>query len=209
MIDLYKKSDKTETSEYLGNAIVQLIESILDLKQWDLKLSFRDFSKMSYQTVIYDSPYSRISVSFSRQRLPIYDELSIQYGRLHAPNEAAFMMWQGQECRCWHRRLDPLRFLDGLSPHEAIKQDEMRKHSPKIVEEFYNSDVGIQLREKYTPEYTLVLESTIWRHYGQRLFDLFDLRQSDLWEKDQEFLREYYQLKGMKVSYGPPYENVC
>lgn len=209
MIDLYKKSEKSETSEDLGNAIVQLIEDNLDFPKWNFKLSFKDFSKMSYQTVIYDSPYCRVSISFSRQRLPKYDELSIQYGRLHAPNEAAFMEWQGRECRCWHRRLDPLRFLDGLSPYESIMKDKMHKHSPKVVEEFYNSDIGIRLREEYTPEYTLVLESLVWRHYGQRFFDLFDLRQPEVWKKYQEFLREYYQLKDMKASYGPPYENVC
>ena len=208
MINLYEKSEIPETSEDLGKAVVQLIEDNLDIGKWNFKLSFRDFSRRSYQKVIYDSTYCRVNISFSRQRLPKYDELSVYYGRLHAPNEAAIMKWQGQECHCWHRRVDPLRFLDGLSPQEAFQQEKMHK-LPDVVKEFYNSDEGMKLREKYTPKYTIVLESLIWRYYGQRLFDLFDLNQPVLWRKYQEFLKEYYQLRNMKASYGPPYENVC
>src|SRR5210317_121476 len=34
----------------------------------------------------------------------------------------------------------------------------------------------------------------IWEHYGQSLFDLFDLRQPELWKEYRVFLKEYYQL---------------
>jgi hypothetical protein len=209
MIDLYKKSGKTETGEELGNAIVQMIEDNLDLERWNFKLSFRDFSKMSYQKVIYDSPYCRFNFSFSRQRLPKYDELSIFYGRLHAPNDKAFMVWQDQECHCWHGMLNHLKFLDELSPQEVVEQEKSHKYLPKVVEKFFHSAVGVKLREEYPPKYVIVLESIVWQRYGKKLFELFDLRRPDLWEGYKHFLSEYYRLLNIKSSYGPPYENVC
>ena len=209
MIDLYKKNEKSETSKELGNAVAQIIEDNLDFRRWNFKLSFSDFSKMSYQKIIYDSPYCRISFSFSRQRLPKYDELSIFYGRLHAPNDKAIIVWRGQECHCWHGTLNHLWFLDGVSPQDVVKQEKSHKYSPKLVEKFYHSDVGIKLREEYAPKYIVVLESMIWQHYGKRLFELFDMRHPNLWKEYSRFLSEYYKLLGAKSSYGPPYENVC
>jgi len=183
--------------------------SNLDLKKWKFKLSFKDFGHMSYQKVIYDSPFCRLNLSFSRQRLPKYDELSIFYGRLHAPDDKTFMVWQDQECHCWHANLNYLMFLDGLSSYDAAEQEKNQIYLPPVVLEFRNSTIGKQLREEYPPKYAVIRESFIWQHYGQRLFDLFDLRQTDLWEEYRKFLKEYYELLGMKASYGPPYENVC
>jgi hypothetical protein len=209
MINLYKKSEEPETSEDLGKALVHLIEENLDVKRWNFQLSFSDFSKMSGQKVIYDSSYCRVSFSFSRQRLPEYDELHIEYGRLHAPNEGAFMDWQGQKCHSWHRVLVPLRFLDGLSPQEAVEQVKIYNQLPVGVKDFNASDIGTKLQAEYHPKYVIVLQSAVWNYYGQRLFDLFDLRRPDLWEEYRKYLKEYYKLLGMKASYGPPYENVC
>ena len=209
MVDLQKKSGEGETSQGLGNAIVSLVEGHLDLNKWNFRLSYRDFSKQSYQKVIYDSPCCRLSISFSRQRTPKYDELSISYGRLHAPNETALMTWQDQECRCWHSSLNHLYFLDGLSPKEIIEKDNAHNYLPDVVEKFGNSDIGKKLREEYLPKYNIVLEATIWGYYKQRLFDLFDLRHPELWDEYRQFLKEYYGLLGMKSGYGPPYKDVC
>ena len=119
------------------------------------------------------------------------------------------MMWQEQNCRCWHNFLDPLRFLDGLTPHEAMKQAKIQKQLPIVVRSFRDSELGRKLLIEYPPKSAIVLQSVLWKHYGQRLFDLFDLRKPDLWHGYQKFLREYYELLGEESSYGPPYENVC
>jgi hypothetical protein len=41
----------------------------------------------------------------------------------------------------------------------------------------------------------------IWEHYGQRLFELFDLRRPDLWEKYSSFVIQVYDLKGFPLSH--------
>ena len=209
MINLYKKSEKPETSEDLGRALVKLIEDNLDIKRWNFKLSFTEFNKMSVQKVIYNSPFCRVSFSFSRQRAPEHDELNVYYGRLHAPNDGAFMDWQGQKCHSWHRLITPLRFLDGLSPQEASKQAKIYNQPPVGIKNFSTSKLGIKLKTEYHPKYVVVLQSAIWNHYGQKLFNLFDLQHPELWEKYRKYLKEYYELLGMESSYGPPYENVC
>lgn len=209
MINLTEKNKQNETSEELGKSIKMLIEDTLDFERWDFKLSYSDFSKMSNQEIIYDSPSCRISFTFYRERLPIYDELRIYYGRLHATNDGTFMEWQGKKCHCWHNFIKPLMFLDGLSPQIATKHDKMGKHAPKVVDEFSSSDIGIKLIKEYPPKYALALEKVIWKNYGQRLFDLFDLRKPELWDQYKRFLQEYYQITGEKSLYGPPYENVC
>ena len=46
MLDLFTKEENAESSEELGRALVQLIEDTLDLRQWNFKQSYLDFSKI-------------------------------------------------------------------------------------------------------------------------------------------------------------------
>ena len=206
-----KDSNNPESGDEIGNALIHLIEENLDVKRWHFRITYTKFIKTSNIKIVYDSERCRIKFNFSRERLPLpkYDELAISYGRLHAPNEDPFMMWEGQECNCWHQIWEPLRYLDGLSPFDAVQQSKAHNQLPIVAENFWNSNEGKTLREVYPPKYGIVLQSVLWKHYGQRLFDLFDLRKPDLWREYQKFLREYYVLLGEKSSYGPPYENVC
>jgi hypothetical protein len=206
---LAKDTNTIENSEDVGRAVVSMVENNLDVKHWNFNLTFTKFVKMNSIKIVYRSNECQIKFLFSRQCLPQYDELTILYGRLHAPNEDPFMMWEGQECNCWHNVLDPLRFLDGLTPHEAMEQVKVLKQLPVVVRGFRESDIGKKLLAEYPPKSAIALQSVLWKHYGQRLFDLFDLRKPDLWQGYQKFLREYYELLGEKSSYGPPYENVC
>ena len=209
-MNLFIKDDKIfENANDLGHALVQIIGDNLDIKNRGFRLVYTNFAKVSEIVAIYDCEWCRINFVFSRQRAPRYDELSIDYGRLHALNEEPFMIWGGENCRCWHNVLDPLRFLDGLTPREAMEQVKVLKQLPVVVRGFRESDLGKNLLEEYPPKSAIVLQSVLWKHYGQRLFDLFDLRKPDLWREYQKFLREYYVLLGEKSSYGPPYEKVC
>jgi hypothetical protein len=146
---------------------------------------------------------------FSRMHYPETDEISIDYGRLHAPNEDLFMVWNGEGCRCWHSILDPLRFLDGLTPEAAYKQAKVDNQLPLAVRNFRQSKEGKRLLKEYSPKSAIVLQATIWEQYGNRLFELFDLRRPDLWKDYRQFLKEYYGLLGLKSEYGLPYEFVC
>jgi hypothetical protein len=209
MSALYNNKNKITSGHDLGNALMKLIEDNLDLDRWKFRLSYKNFLKSSSSIAIYDSELCRLSFMFSRGRLPEYDELSIEYGRLHASNENPFIELNGADCRCWHHTAGLLRFLDGLSPSEAVHQSKTQKRLPAIIQNFGNSETGKKLLNEYPPKYAIVLQSKIWEHYGQDFFDLFDLRQTELWERYRRFLKDYYELTGIKADRGPAYENVC
>jgi hypothetical protein len=198
-----------EKNEDIGKAVLKLIEGNLDLKRWGFRLAFTNFAKASKIKAIYDSEWCRLRFMFSYMRYPHADELSIDYGRLHAPDERAFIEWNGEECHCWHSILEPLRFLDDLTPTEAYKQVMVDKKLPIVVKNYIESVHGKKLIQEYTPKHEIVLHNTVWKHYGKRLFELFDLRRPDLWEEYRKFTSEYYRLLGMESDFGPPYENVC
>jgi hypothetical protein len=204
-----KDANVIEKVDDLGNALVQMIEENLDVKRWGFHLTYKNFARANEIVVVYNSQWCKINFTFSRQRIPQHDELSIEYGRLHAPNEEPFMVWEGEKCRCWHNVLDPLRFLDGLSPNEAAEQVMTLKQLPHVVRDFRESAFGKKLLEEYPPKSAIVLQSILWKHYNDRLFELFDIRHPKLWNSYRKFIKEYYALLGMKASYGPPYENIC
>ena len=201
--------NKPERGEEVGNDLLHLIEENLDLKRWNFRATFTKFMKTSNIKIIYDSEWCRVKFMFSRQRFPDTDELSIEYGRLHAPNEEPFMVWNGEECRCWHQIWHPLYFLDGLSPSEFVHIADELSQLPLVAENFRQSELGNNLRQEYLPKYGIVLNSVLWKHYGQKLFDLFDLRKPKLWDEYRQFLKGYYRLLNRKTIYGPPRENVC
>jgi len=154
--------------------------------------------------VIYDSEWCRVNLVWGGWDAAGGNSISIYYGRLHAPNEKARMVWNGEECHCWHDFDLALHFLDKRSPAEATKTI----YSHPITEPFYEEE----FRRKYhrrQPEWLAEMHATIWQHYGKRLFELFDLRQPDLWEHYRQFLKEFYDIKGRSLSIKPPLDKVC
>lgn len=209
-MDLYPRdSNKPERGEDVGEALRALIEENLEIDRWGFHVSYAKFIKPRNIKIIYDSEWCRVKFTFSRMHYPETDEITIDYGRLHAPNENLFMVWNSEGCRCWHNVLDPLRFLDGLTPTQAYRQAVVDKQLPPVVRDFRGSTYGKRLLKEYSPKSVIVLQDTLWKHYGKRLFELFDLRRPDLWEEYRGFLREYYGLLGLKSEYGLPYEFVC
>ena len=142
MNSLIKDSNKPESGDEIGNALIRLIEENLDVNRWGFRTTFTKFIKPSNIKIIYDSEWCRIKFNFSRERLPLpkYDELVVSYGRLHAPNEDPYMEWKGQNCHCWHQIWEPLRYLDGLSPLDAIQQNKTLNQLPVVAEHFWNSN---------------------------------------------------------------------
>ena len=209
-MDLYPRdSNKPESIEEVKNAFIRLLEENLEIERWNFRLTFTKFIKPKSIKLIYDSEWCRVKFMFSRMHFPETDKLLIDYGRLHAPDEELFMTWKGEGCRCWHNILDPLRFLDGLTPAEAYAQARGGEQLPLLVRDFRASKIGKQLLAEYPPKATIVLQSRLWGHYGESLFELFDLRLPDLWKEYRGFLKEYYSLLGLKSDYGLPYEYVC
>lgn len=209
-MQLYPRdANKPERAEAVGEALKRLIEENLEIERWRFRPTFTKFARVNNIKIIYDSDWCRVKFKFSRVHYPGTDEILIDYGRLHAPDEDLFMVWNGEGCRCWHNFLDPLRFLDGLTPQEAYQQAMIDKQLPPVVREFRESEQARQLAKAYPPKAVIVQQSALWEHYGERFFELFDLRHPDLWEGYRRFLKEYYKLLGMQSGYGLPYENVC
>ena len=209
-MELYPRdANKPERGEDVRDALIRLIEENLEVDRWGFHVSFTTFNKYKNIKVIYDSEWCRVKFNFSRRHYPETDEISIEYGRLHASNESQFMVWNGEGCRCWHNILDPLRFLDGLTPAEAYQQVVLEKQLPPVVRDFRQSRRGKKLLEEYSPKSIIVLQDTLWKHYGKILFELFDLRRPDIWEDYRYFLKEYYRLLNLQSEYGLPFEFVC
>ena len=209
-MELYPRhSNKPASVDEVWEALIQLIEDSLEIKGWYFSPTYTKFIKPNNYKLIYDSEWCRVKFLFSRMHYPETDKLLIDYGRLHAPNEEPFMVWNGERCRCWHNVLDPLRFLDSQTASAVQGQSAADKKLPSIVRDFRKSKLGKKLLNEYPTKSTLVLQDTLWTHYGERLFEIFDLRRPDLWEEYRRFLKEYYSLLGLKPSYGPLHENVC
>ena len=210
-MDLYpRNSNKPESGEEVGQALIRLIEENMEIERWNFRLSYTKWARPRNIKIIYDSEWCRVKFLFARAHYPDTDEILIEYGRLHAPNEEAFMLWNGEGCRCWHNVLDPIRFLDGLTPEEAYKQVKGGENQlPPVVKSFRGSNYWKKLQREYPPKAAIVLQSILWAHYESRLFELFDLRRPDLWSAYREFLKEYYGLLGLKSDYGVPFDYVC
>jgi hypothetical protein len=153
--------------------------------------------------VIYDSGKCRIKLSWEGWDMYTGDTVMIYYGRSHAISDRSTMIWNGEECYCWNHPYKFLDFLDGLTPLEASKNT-----FPRFVDELSKSGTS----NKYSTqcEGQLSMNAAVWQQYGQRLFDLFDLLQPDLWNQYSDFLVKYYSLKGSGIiPINPPLYKVC
>jgi hypothetical protein len=174
----------------------RLAQKFLPLAKWGFKESIRFVS--TSPKIIYDSEWCRVKFIWTGWEMYAGNELSIMYGRLHAPSDSSYMMWNDEKCYCWHSLMGTgaaLDFLDGLTPQESTS----RKGFSGIIEQLRQSELWQELAGKRrNPELAVRMEAAIWEHYGLRLFELFDLRRPDLWEGYISFLTECYRLKNWK-----------
>jgi hypothetical protein len=132
------------------------------------------------------------------------NSISIYYGRLHAPDESVKMLWNGEECHAWHRFEHALHFLDGRSPIEAAKMG----YSTPLIDKYYKEEYRKKFYRRQ-PEWLMQMHMEVWEHYGKRIFELFDLRQPDLWEQYRGFLKGFYDVKGRPPFIKPTMDTVC
>jgi len=181
----------------------RVAQNFLGVGLWAFKESYRSARSGN---LIYDSEWCRVSLVWGGWDYSEGNSISIFYGRLHAPNEEITMIGNGEECHCWHRCELALHFLDGRTPEYASKT--IYTHS--LIEQYKQSEPGQSLTGKRRqPEWLAQMHATIWRHYGNRFFELFDLRRPDLWDKYRDFLKEVYDIKGRSPRIKPPLDKVC
>ena len=181
--------------------MLRIVNDFSKIETWKFEESFRSEKG---NELIYDSEWCRISLTWGGWDQAGGNSMHIHYGRLHAPNENITMNWQGEECRCWHELDYVLHFLDGRTPAEAADLDV----SHPTTDAFYKSEITQKFQRRH-PEWMAEMHLTIWQQYGQRLFDLFDLRQPELWKQYQAFLKEVYDIQGRDSDIKPPMDKVC
>jgi len=180
-------------------ALVQSVEKYLEYNRWGFSIVYTGIIKEQPKnilrpSVIFQSEFCKVKITSMRDRVYDSPEIHVAYGRLHAPMDQYLMEWNGQSAHCWHYLIieHTFDFLDGISPSESLSK---QSSFPKIYKDFYNSDEN----KKWIPSKRVCkLHSIIWKHYGQRLFDLFDLRKPNLWVNYQKFVKEIYLLRDGK-----------
>ena len=190
-------ADSLHKGPHHGETFRGLLESNLDFARWGFRLSHTAYrEKGPGATLIYDSDRCRVRFDLANpERYPIFDELYVRYGRLHAPNDDAEMIWRGEKCRCWHSpMIELLPFLEGQSVEEVFRcKAKVGKYArPPFLEAYKQSEESHRLRSMYPPAAVIREERLIWEHCGDRLFDVFDLRRPELWEKNRRFVHDYW-----------------
>ena len=181
--------------------MLKVVNDFSKIKEWKFSESFRSISE---KKLIYDSEWCRINIIFLGWDPMGGNSISIYYGRHHAPNETATMVWEGEECHTWHDFIPALYFLDGILPAEAAKM----KASHQLTDKYYDEEF-LKTYHRRQPEWLMKMHMDIWDHYGVRFFELFDLRQPVIWSNYRVFLKEYYDIKGRRKSIVPSMDKVC
>lgn len=200
--DFYKK----EIEHIVNNEFpwyIKTLESCFDFKRWGFQMIYSGFVPNTHPIIVYESKVCRVCFIWEvptdeRDRSEM---TRILYGRLHAPVFQEVMDWKGEKCYCWHDVNQVLKFLDGLTPQEAHKNTK----SPIFMSDFYQANKNRGWRQA---EMQARRQAAVWEHYGQRLFDVFDLHRPDLWQQYTNFLKEYYSIGRTYVDPFPLYK-VC
>jgi hypothetical protein len=186
-----------------------LAESCLNLKKWGFQESayLDELGGLNVPTVIYNSQLCRVKISFNEWNPPHQFKnytVDVYYGKLNAPNDKNVIVSNNKECHCWHGITKVLHFLDGCAPEYAAKN----LFSHDLIKEYSKLVSSGNLSHKL-PEWEIRKHAYIWEKYAPRLFELFDLRRPDLWEKYQLFLKGVYDIKGRNPNIVPPLDSVC
>jgi hypothetical protein len=196
------------------NQLNRLLKKCFNFKRWGFKQSYSSSADVSFPYVIYNSEWCRVKfLHYGGDYAGHWGEMHIFYGRLHAHNGDSFMLWNNENCWCWHSIEEyALNFLDGLSPEKAVELS----HAPRIMEEFRMSEIG---KSVHGPEWVARRHLVTWEHYGTRLFELFDLRCPELWEQYRTFLTKVKEIEdeeekkssfpSVKIAGHPEIDQVC
>jgi hypothetical protein len=199
-------TSKNEGIEDPCEEMALLAQNFLPLERFGFTESYR--SKKD-ERLIYNSKECRVKLVWSGWEMDSGYTLSIYYGRLHAPENQLRMIWNNEECHCWHDLMGTgaiLDFLDGLTPQESVVRDGF----PSAIDEFRHSTLWKNLVGKRRgSELTVRMHNAIWEHYGIRLFELFDLRKPNLWEKYRQFIKTVYDIEGRSPNIKPPLDSIC
>jgi len=213
MSDYRLESRKQEYEEFLG-----LINQNVNLEPWGFVQTYSHVVVDTFPFIIYDSQWCRVKFKYDAVDYGGVShnlrEASVWYGRLHATNDGGDT-WgpNGKRTSCWHAlRYYVLNFLDGLSPQEVA---DGKGRDPRVINKFERTGLAWVLPEENRIGRAIVelrLHNRIWEYYGQKLFDVFDLRNPELWEKYVQFHNEIkrlqYETWKAKEKIGKPFKQI-
>jgi hypothetical protein len=196
-----RSSQLTFTEQDKYNDFPALIDAVmghLDYGKWGFEIihagALFDFSS----AIVFQSEFCKVRVWTFRDRPYEQSEIYYSYGRLHAPNEKHTIRlekWGGREYHCWHDHLNlylVLCFLDEVSPQELVRKP--FPYLPDILSKFEKEASGWSHHERFARQ-----QNVIWNHYGQRLFELYDYRKPNVWNKYVGFVKELRFLTEKKT----------
>ena len=186
MSDDWRKSWNLPKQEY--ESFVDSINKSIDLERWGFVQTYSSVDKEKLPfIVIYDSQQCRVRFEYYKPDFGgVYHEnreVQILYGRLHTKSESpsvAVLKEDKVVSYHWHSiYYYILKFLDGMAPEDAMYTT--KDHFP-ILQEFKELS-------------TIKLHNKIWEYYGNRFFDLFDVRNPELWKKYVIYYNEVERLE--------------
>lgn len=186
-------------SEQEYQDLLNLIDQSMDLKRWGFLKSYSRKETGASPFVVYDSRFCRVKIYYKPADYGNYRErdASVWYGRLHPMSDGEYVTINEKDKVYWHRLINKyyvLNFLDGLSPQDVI---EGKGQEPRVVYQFETSSLNWVLPEENLIARALKklrLHNAIWEYYEQKLFDVFDLRKPELWEKYVQYHNEIRQI---------------
>jgi hypothetical protein len=182
-----------------------LVEGYVPLVKWGYKQSvqFPGTPRNPLAYAIYDSEACRVKFALDYSGNGRKLDLRVFYGRSHAPDGVSVMQWNGKDCYCWHNFEMALLFLDDISAEEAVRR---RGSSPLGVQKFLELGLTGLIEQ---PEWLARMHATVWEYYGNRLFQLFDLRHPRAWNQFAQFVSDYYDILGRNPVHDPSLDQVC
>ena len=186
MSDDWRKSWNLPEQEY--ESFVDSINKSIDLERWGFVQTYSSVDKEKLPfIVIYDSQQCRVRFEYYKPDFGgVYHEtreVQILYGRLHTKSDSpsvAVLKEDKVVSYHWHSiYYYILKFLDGMAPKDAMYTT--KDHFP-ILQEFKELS-------------TIKLHNKIWEYYGKRFFDLFDMRNPELWERYVVYCNEVKRLE--------------
>ncbi len=196
MSDYRLEQNKRDYEELLG-----LINKNVDLKMWGFVQTYSRIVADTFPLIIYDNQWCRVRFEYNwvdYAGLSIFKrEAKIRYGRLHATNDGGYILGPNEKKAIgWHAlRYYVINFLDNLSPQEVV---DGKGRDPRVINKFERTGLAWVLPEESRIGGTIVelrLHNRIWEYYGQKLFDVFDLRNPELWIKYVQFHNEIKRLR--------------
>lgn len=184
---------------------LELIKKNLDLEKWGFAQVYSSISERNTLpfVIVHDSHHSRIKFIYDAVDYGgvqhNFRELGIVYSRLHHKNTIENIYPNTINVIYEHSIFRYiLNFLDDLSPQEVL---EGKGKEPRVIYEFETSGASWVLSNEYKFAEvskvikTLRMHNKIWEYYGESLFELFDLKNSELWEKYVSFYNEIRRLQ--------------